>query len=708
MLMSDGAPTVCCNATAVAYPPSELTMTKHPRTLKIGGGILAVIAALIVLFMLFDWNMLRPYINRKVSESTGREFAILGNLDVKFYRGLDSEKGWRRYVPRPYVSAEDIHMSNPDWSTVGKQMAVTRRVDVGFRILPLLRKKMVITDLRLDGPQIALQQRKDGSNSWTLKDNGPSEWNVDIQRLAFTTGTLRYLNQVIGLDLHADAKSIDAKSNSGNVTPAAPATKSAQPYGLQFTLGGKYNKAPITGGGKAGAVLTLTDSDITFPIEGNADIGGNKIDLRGTLSDPRSLSGMNLQMKLAGPSMAELYPLTGVLLPDTPPYETHGRLLGQKGDDDRWTFTYDKFSGKVGASDIAGTLAYVQRANRPLLRGQLVSQQLRLADLGPSVGADTGAGTKQAGKVKAPAAGKALPVDEFNTAKWGALDADVKFSGKRIVRVNDIPLENVVADIHMKDKVLKLTPLNFGMAGGQIVTNISLDGRNKNIDAQARLAARHLKIRELFPKLQSMKASFGEINGDAALAGKGNTIATMLGTSNGELNAVVTEGSVSKFILEIAGLNVANALAAKLFGDKQVHMNCLAAESAVRNGRANIQRFVLDTDDAVIDVTGYVDLAQEQLALDVMPKTKGNRIFTLRTPLYAKGTFANPDVGPYKTPIAIKAGAALALAAISPLAAVLPLVNVTKVPDTDCATAIANAQKPPVARTPNVKAPTKK
>jgi uncharacterized protein involved in outer membrane biogenesis len=673
--------------------PGKRTMKKNARALKISGIVIATIVVLIVLFfLLFDWNMLRPYINRKVSETTGRDFAIQGNLDVKFHRGLDTEKGWRRYVPRPYVSAENIHMSNPTWAIAGKELAAAQRVEMGFRILPLLSKKFIITDLRLNGPQLALQRRKDGTNSWTLKDNGPSEWNVDIQRLAFSTGTLRYLDQAIGLDLHADAKSINA-----------------QPYGLAFTLGGTYNKAPVTGGGKAGAVLTLTDSDVTFPIEANADIGGNRIDVRGTLADPKSFAGMDLQMKLAGPSMAELYPLTGVLLPETPPYETHGHLTGKKGDDDRWTFTYDKFSGKVGASDIAGTLAYVQRANRPLLRGQLTSQQLRLADLGPSVGADTGAGTKQAGKVKAPPNGKALPVDEFNTDKWGTMDADVKFTGKRIVRVNDIPLEDIVADIHMKDKVLKLTPLTFGMAGGKISSNISLDGSKKAIDAQARVAARHLKIRELFPKLQSMQASFGEINGDAALAGKGNTVASMLGTSNGELNAVVTQGSVSKFILEIAGLNVANAVATKLFGDKQVHMNCLAAESAVRNGRANIQRFVLDTDDAVIDVNGYVDLGQETLNLDVRPQTKGTRILTLRTPLYAKGTFANPDVGPYKTPIAIKAGAAALLASVvSPLAAVLPLVNVTKVPDTDCAAAIANAEKPPKVSGPNGKAPVKK
>lgn len=658
-----------------------MTKTKS-RALRIGAVILAVILGLMILFALFDWNMLRPYINRKVSETTGRDFAIQGNLDVKFHRGLDTEKGWRRYVPRPYVSAENIHMSNPAWSTVGKEMATARRVEVGFRILPLLAKDFVITDLRLDHPSVALQRRKDGSNSWTLKDNGPSEWDVDIQRLAFSSGTLRYLDDKVGIDLHADAKSI----------------ADAQPYGLAFTLGGKYNKAPITGGGRAGAVLTLTDEGTTFPIEAKADIGGNKITVAGTVSDPKAFAGLDLKLTLGGPSMADLYPLTGVLLPETPPYQTAGRLVGKKNDADEWTFTYEKFTGKVGASDIAGTLAYSQRKPRPLLKGELTSQQLRLADLGPSVGADTGAGTKQAGKVKAPPAGKALPVDEFNTDKWGALDADVKFTGKRIVRTNDIPLQNLVADIHMKDKVLKLTPLNFGMAGGSVTSNISLDGRKKTIDAEARVAARHLKINQLFPKLESMRGSFGEINGDAALAGKGNTVASMLASSNGELNAVVTEGSVSKFVLELAGLNVANAVFVKVFGDKQIQMNCLAAEAAVRSGRANVQRFVLDTDEAVVDVNGYVDLAKEELNLDVRPKTKGTRIFSLRTPLYAKGTFANPDVGPYKGPLALKAGAAVALATVSPLAAVLPLVNVTKVPDTDCASAIREAEKKPQLR----------
>ena len=667
---------------------------KTSRPLKIVGWILLGITAIVILFfLLFDWNMLRPYINRKVSETTGREFAIRGDLDVKFHRGLDSERGWRRYVPRPYVSANDVTMSNPSWSTVGPQMAGVQRVEVGVRILPLLTKDVVITDLRLAAPDIAVQRLEDGRNSWTFKDNGPSQWDVDIQRLSFNSGKLRYVDAPLGIDLRADARTIDGQQ------PAPSA--GVPPYGLAFTLSGTYNKAKITGGGKAGAVLSLTGEDITFPIEAQASAGQNKLGLRGVIRDPRSPSGFALKMELAGASMADLYGLTGVLLPETPPYSTSGELLGKK-EGEFWNFTYKDFTGKVGASDLAGTLSFAQRKPRPFLSGTLTSKQLRLADLGPTIGADTGAGTKEAGRVKAPPPGKALPVEGFNTEKWGALDADVKFSGKRIVRTHDIPLEDLEATIRMKDKVLTLTPLSFGMAGGRITSNIRLDGSGKTLDAGARLAARGLKIRELFPKLQSMQASFGEVNGDGVLAGKGNTVAAMLGTSQGEINAVVTEGSVSQFMLELAGLNVANAIFVKIFGDKQMMLNCVAAQTTVRNGRANIDRFVLDSEDAVVNMSGYVDLASERLDLDVRPKTKGARVLSLRTPLYARGTFTEPKVGPQAGPLALKAGAAVALAAVNPLAALLPLVNIDKAPDTNCGAEIKEATKPPKvnAKTP--------
>ena len=464
----------------------------------------------------------------------------------------------------------------------------------------------------------------------------------------------------------------------------------------------------MTGGGKAGAVLSLTDNNTVYPVQAHAVLGKNKASIDGTLTDPRSLSGIDLQLSLAGASMADLYPLTGVLLPETPDYATKGRLLGKK-DGAIWNWTYQNFKGTVGESDLAGTLQYLPRQPRPLLRGEVASQQLRLEDLGPTIGADSNARKQARGKAPVQPGNKALPVEQFNTAKWDALDADVKFTGKKLVRTHDIPLNNIVANIRMKDKVLSLTPLNFGMASGNITSNITLDGRQKTIAAQAKVAARHLKIRELFPKLQSMQATFGEVYGDAALTGHGNSVSAMLASANGELAATVSEGSVSQFMLELAGLNLANAVFVKIFGDKQVHLNCLASDFAVTNGQADVRRFVLDTDTAVVNVTGNVNLASETLDFDVSPRTKDARIITLRTPLYAKGTFKNPDVGPQKGPLALKAGAAVALAtAVTPLAALLPLVNVDKAPDTDCAAVMAQANATRKAPTsPATNAPAK-
>ncbi|RZT11020.1 hypothetical protein SAMN05216319_0510 [Duganella sp. CF402] len=644
---------------------------KISRPLKIVLGLFAtlllVMVAFVIFVLAFDWNRARPWINQRVSDSIGRPFAINGDLRVQWEQGDASEAGWRRYVPRPRISAAGVSVANPAWSS-SPQLVNVGSIVVALHPLPLLHKEVAITDLAVDKINVDAERRADGSNSWTFKDNGPATWEVDIQRLTLGEGKVRYLDDTIKLDLRAEASGINDGAD-------------AQKYGLRFDLSGSYRNAPVTGGGKVGKVLSLRDTHTNFPVQASANLGKNKIAIEGLVTDPRAPAGLDLKLSLAGASMADLYPLTGVLLPETPPYATTGRLIGKKSGA-AWNWTYKNFTGTVGGSDLEGTLAYTPRKPRPLLTGAITSRQLRLEDLGPTIG------------TKETKAGKALPADQFNTAKWDALDADVKFSGKKLIRTHDIPLQDIDTHIRMTDKVLTLTPLNFGMAGGDITSNIKLDGRQKQIDAQVRMAARHLKIRQLFPKLESMQASVGEVSADAALAGKGNSVSAMLATSSGELGATVSEGSVSKFVLEAAGLNIANLVFVKLFGDKQIQLNCLAGDFVVEHGKAQTRRFVVDTQEAVINVSGNVDMAKETLDFDVRPQTKGVRIISLRTPLYAKGTFTNPDVGPQKGPLALKAGAAVALATIvNPVAAIIPLVNPGKVDPVDCPALLAQANQ---------------
>src|SRR5260370_6918702 len=100
------------------------------------------------------------------------------------------------------------------------------------------------------------------------------------------------------------------------------------------------------------------------------------IALVGTLTAPARLAGLDLRLWLQGVSMAHLYPLTGVPLPETPPYATERRLVGQFRKEGK-VFSYENFTGRVGDSDVSGSLAYACRNPRPFLPAQLLSNLLQ-------------------------------------------------------------------------------------------------------------------------------------------------------------------------------------------------------------------------------------------------------------------------------------------------------------------------------------------
>jgi uncharacterized protein involved in outer membrane biogenesis len=127
-------------------------------------------------------------------------------------------------------------------------------------------------------------------------------------------------------------------------------------------------------------------------------------------------------------------------------------------------------------------------------------------------------------------------------------------------------------------------------------------------------------------------------------------------TSNGEVKALVTDGTVSRLMMEAAGLNVANVVDEKLFGKRDVKINCAAADFVATDGVLESREFALDTDDAVINMDGHIDLRTEQMDLGIHPHTKGLRVISLRSPLYVKGTFKNPHVGVSAGALAVRGG----------------------------------------------------
>ena len=139
-----------------------------------------------------------------------------------------------------------------------------------------------------------------------------------------------------------------------------------------------------------------------------------------------------------------------------------------------------------------------------------------------------------------------------------------------------------------------------------------------------------------------------------------------------------------------------SVVVAKLFGnDKEVQLRCAVADLAVREGVATVRTGKLSTNEAIVDASGTLDMAQERLNLHIKPESLQWKFFSLRTPLYVRGSFAKPDVGVEPGPLLLRAGAAIAAAVAAPAAlALLPVTVPGADDDTQCAPLLAQATQP--------------
>ncbi len=659
-------------------------MTRSRLIQWTAGLLVAPVLLIVVLIAIFGWNWLRGPIERMTLEKTGRELAINGDLRIKF--------GW----PLPRIQAGMVTFANPAWARE-KQMVAADEVEITINLPQLFRKNIVLQEVRLQRPVVFLEQGRDGRKNWLLDLNQQDEgMRIRVDRLTLDQGTLGY-------DDALDKTSIRAKLSTNNQADSATAS------GVVFSAQGQYRGLPLKASGRGESVLAMRDESAPYALQVDATAGRTAVRAEGTVTSLLKFSAIDMRLDLRGESLDQLYPLIGIVFPATRAYSTKGRLL-RNGD----TWRYEKFSGRIGESDIAGTLAVDVGGKRPAMKADLVSNILVFDDLGPLIGSRPGSVARAVGaaadpvsgavtsadarKTAAPATGgsarnRVLPDLPFKTDRWDSVDAEVTLKVKTIRHAVALPLENLVTHLSLRDSVLTLDPLNFGIAGGELNAVISLDGRKDPVQATARIKARKILIARMFPTVELSQTSIGEINGDFAFAGKGNSVGRMLATANGKVGLVVANGEISRLMMEKVGLHLWEILELKVTGDKLIKLHCGVANFDVKTGVMHADALVLDTAVTTIIGTGIIDLGQEKLDLTLNQKTKNTSPLALRSPIHVRGNLAKPDVEVDKGRIAARGLGAIALGLVNPLLALLPLIDAGPGKDSDCAQLVRDARQ---------------
>ena len=621
------------------------------RALKWAGGVFLVLAVTLIAFLAFGLNALKDPIARRVSDATGRELVIQGDLRAV----------WSWVHPR--FRAEGVSFANADWGRA-PYLFKADAIEASVSFLPLLSGRVVVPDLHLERPEVSLEQNAEGKKNWILKEDVEprEESRFHIQRLTLDHGLLDYIDAARKIDVTADL-STDAT-------------------GVAFAGVGSYDGREFQAEGHAGHVLSLRDETTPFPLKGQAKIGATSLSVDGTLTGLIGLRHFDTAVELSGRSMEDLYGILKVALPSTKPYVTKGRLFRNDG-----LIRYEDFTGKVGESDLAGTIEVDISGKRPFMQGQLVSKTLNLADLGTIVGTE------------APRKDGVLPDAPFNPERWDSVDADVSIKAGTIKRPEQLPIENLSARIQMRDRVLTLNPLEFGIAGGKLVGPIRLDGTGDTIRADVKMRIQGLQLAKLFPTIKQNQASVGNLSGVVELKGSGNSVGRMLGSANGSLGAYMDGGKISRFMMELVALDLWDAARVKLKGDEPIDIRCAIADFGVKNGLMTTNAFVFDTSVVLVEGAGTVNLRNEAMDLKLNPKPKDSSIASLNSPLFVTGTFSDPKVAPDMGKLAMKGVGAIVMGIINPVLAILPLFKEGKGEDSNCAALIANStaggSKPP-------------
>jgi uncharacterized protein involved in outer membrane biogenesis len=237
----------------------------------------------------------------------------------------------------------------------------------------------------------------------------------------------------------------------------------------------------------------------------------------------------------------------------------------------------------------------------------------------------------------------------------------------------------------LKDGLVQLTPVNFGVAGGHMRSIVRLDARQPQIKASVDTAFQRLHLNRLVPRAEILESALGTIDGNARLAGSGNSIAAMLGTADGRVALVSAGGNISNLLLAFAGANGAKILQLMVLGDREAALHCGAVAFNVKQGLMSSDVMVIDTSDTNIVGSGEVSLRDETLNLTINPLPKKPSMLSLRGPLHLTGTFHDPGIQLDKPTISLRAGGALLLGLINPLAALVPLIETGPGKDSDCA-----------------------
>ena len=597
---------------------------RWPRLLlsMLGGLVLLLALAYVVLNQLFPPQRLAALLSEQVRQATGRDFAVRGPLSI-------------RVLPRIGVAAQDVVLGNAPWGT-RKNMLTVQHARFDIALWPLLRGQVDIASVSFDGVDLLLETDARGVGNWVMASapkegtaptaaGGVSSYDLQLSQLQLRNATIGYRDGRSGksrsarvdrllLDTDGDAQRVDARFASG-------------PQPLQLS-------------GQIGRLAALARNEADWPFDLRLSGAGLDLGAKGLLrrgAPPRAVEAdVAVQITDTRALAAWMGPVPALPLPA----EAKGRinLAGSalRIDGLQLSLAQQRLNGRLGLQTTAPWK----------LDGQLSAASLDLARWLPA-------------RATAPAPGR--PDDDrwlFGTQPIGLeslpeLQGTLALSVDRLLAPKLPPLSKLNLQLNLTPGRVRADPLSFGLAGGQVSGGLALSQSGTAAPRLSlRLQAGELSLDELLRAADSSGyASGGQLQLRASLELAGRTPRALAAGANGELLLQLNGSTLGQGASPLGTdvlYKVLQAVTMRPDLKLSTRVDCAVLRLPLKDGVALIDRSIaLETEQLAVSARGEVRFDDETLSLAFAPTPKQglkSNPLDLARLVALKGPWRNPQV----------------------------------------------------------------
>ena len=597
------------------------------------GVMVAAVGAGYVILAGYDFNSLKPQITDAARNATGRELVINGNIDLAISL-------------HPALVVENIRFQNAAWGS-RPDMAMLKKLEVKLALVPLLGGTVEIERLILLEPDILIETDESGASNTAFGTGKPETKKAretsepaggkmtvpafGFRELLIQDGVITYKNRQTG-ESHQVFLTRMALNGAGIESP------------LALDMAGTYKDHAFTAGGDLGPLKAVVDEKEAWSFDLTASALAMDVGLKGTIRNPLAQEGLEIAFSIQGKDFGELERVAGTDIPFPPPLE----LSGKVSDPGPKTYRISDFTILLGETGLKGEIVLDLAGNRPGLTASLSSERV---DLRPLMAHTKKSAAGSRPKGKAEPAEKVFPSTPLPLDGLSAVDADLLFKAGRLLTPH-LAVSDLDMKMTLKDGNLAVKPLTAMVGGGTLEATADLVPRGKKTTLGATLKMDSLDIKRMLKELKADDIASGKLDLDLNLRGRGDSVASLMGSLDGTITVIMDEGLIRNKYLDLVGGDLMSNLIGMLNpaaeAKENTVVNCLVNRFDIRKGVAGTTVMVFDTDQMSVVGDGKIDLGNETIDLGIKPQPKkglasfGLSLGELAKPFKLGGTLAKP------------------------------------------------------------------